>query len=157
MNFGTFVINSMHLFSNKGMALRRWLCIMLMENFQLDNHDKLFAHWTNESMDLLKGHRQPVMHLRKCKLKEIEALSVEEQGQRLPVISVDDPKVTFLYHQISFLLQKHHKMQISLCCLFQALRVEEEEEPPVKTMNIEDMQEASNLVAQLKEQNLFKR
>ncbi|XP_073726214.1 uncharacterized protein [Misgurnus anguillicaudatus] len=121
------------------------------------SHDKLFAHWTNESMDLLKGHRQPVMHLRKCKLKEIEALSVEEQGQRLPVISVDDPKVTFLYHQISFLLQKHHKMQISLCCLFQALRVEEEEEPPVKTMNIEDMQEASNLVAQLKEQNLFKR
>nr|XP_055069928.1 uncharacterized protein LOC129450906 isoform X2 [Misgurnus anguillicaudatus]XP_055069930.1 uncharacterized protein LOC129450906 isoform X2 [Misgurnus anguillicaudatus] len=80
-------------------------------------------------MDLLKGHRQPVMHLRKCKLKEIEALSVEEQGHRLPVILVDGPK---------------------------ALRVEEEEEPPVKTMNIEDMQEASNLVAQLKEQNLFK-
>ncbi|KAG5264151.1 hypothetical protein AALO_G00272710 [Alosa alosa] len=46
-------------------ALRRWWCIMLMENFTLDNHGKLFSHWTNEAMDLLKGHRQPVMRLRR--------------------------------------------------------------------------------------------
>ncbi|CAL8294031.1 unnamed protein product [Gadus morhua 'NCC'] len=59
-------------------ALRRWWCIMLMENLQLDNHGKLFAHWTKESRDLLKGPRQTVMHLRKRKLEEMEAMSVEE-------------------------------------------------------------------------------
>ncbi|XP_041954193.1 uncharacterized protein LOC121713559 isoform X2 [Alosa sapidissima] len=53
-------------------ALRRWWCIMLMENFTLDNHGKLFSHWTNEAMDLLKGHRQPVMRLRKRKFEEME-------------------------------------------------------------------------------------
>ena len=52
------------------------------------SHGKLFAHWTKESRDLLKGPRQPVMHLRKRKLEEMEVI-------RLPfreylVINTDD-------------------------------------------------------------------
>ncbi|KAA0723999.1 hypothetical protein E1301_Tti023113 [Triplophysa tibetana] len=51
--------------------LRKWYCVMLMENFGLDRHGKLFAHYTEESKAFLRGDQQPVYRLQKRKLEEI--------------------------------------------------------------------------------------
>ncbi|XP_051811195.1 LOW QUALITY PROTEIN: uncharacterized protein LOC127536032 [Acanthochromis polyacanthus] len=34
-------------------SLRKWWCVMLMENFDLGSHGKMFAHWTDNSKALL--------------------------------------------------------------------------------------------------------
>ncbi|CAL8357570.1 unnamed protein product [Gadus morhua 'NCC'] len=39
-------------------ALRKWWCIMLIENLDLGSHGKLFAHWTDASKALLRGEVQ---------------------------------------------------------------------------------------------------
>ncbi|KAJ4933553.1 hypothetical protein JOQ06_030379, partial [Pogonophryne albipinna] len=41
-------------------ALRKWWCVMLMENFDLGSHGKMFAHWTETSKALLRGEVPPV-------------------------------------------------------------------------------------------------
>ncbi|KAF3833195.1 hypothetical protein F7725_026860, partial [Dissostichus mawsoni] len=46
-------------------ALRKWWCVMLMENFDLGSHGKMFAHWTETSKALLQGEGPPVFRVRK--------------------------------------------------------------------------------------------
>ncbi|KAK1904176.1 Sentrin-specific protease 2 [Dissostichus eleginoides] len=46
-------------------ALRKWWCVMLMENFDLGSHGKMFAHWTETSKALLRGEGPPVFRVRK--------------------------------------------------------------------------------------------
>ncbi|KAJ4938563.1 hypothetical protein JOQ06_003176 [Pogonophryne albipinna] len=63
-------------------ALRRWWCVMLMENFDLGSHGKMFAHWTETSKALLRGEVPPVFRVRKKKVDDITEL--EEQLQPHP-------------------------------------------------------------------------
>ncbi|XP_076878658.1 uncharacterized protein LOC143527371 isoform X3 [Brachyhypopomus gauderio] len=37
-------------------SLRKWWCLLLMENFELDSFGRIFAHWTEESSAVLQGH-----------------------------------------------------------------------------------------------------
>ncbi|CAL8312649.1 unnamed protein product [Arctogadus glacialis] len=52
-------------------ALRKWWCIMLIENFDLGSHGKLFAHWTDASKALLRGEVPPVFKLKKRRRDDI--------------------------------------------------------------------------------------
>ncbi|XP_057712976.1 uncharacterized protein LOC130929649 isoform X2 [Corythoichthys intestinalis] len=52
-------------------TLRKWWCILLVENFELGCHGKLFAHWTNEAKALLQGEVPPVFRLKKRKYDTI--------------------------------------------------------------------------------------
>ncbi|KAI4797723.1 hypothetical protein KUCAC02_024904, partial [Chaenocephalus aceratus] len=52
-------------------ALRKWGCVMLMENFDLGSHGKMFAHWTEKSKALLRGEVPPVFRVRKRKVDDI--------------------------------------------------------------------------------------
>nr|XP_033944787.1 uncharacterized protein LOC117450887 isoform X3 [Pseudochaenichthys georgianus] len=63
-------------------ALRKWWCVMLMENFDLGSHGKMFAHWTEKSKALLRGEVPPVFRMRKRKLDDIT--EKEEQLQPHP-------------------------------------------------------------------------
>ncbi|KAK1888016.1 Cell wall synthesis protein Wag31, partial [Dissostichus eleginoides] len=49
----------------------KWWCVMLMENFDLGSHGKMFSHWTETSKALLRGEGPPVFRVRKRKLDEI--------------------------------------------------------------------------------------
>ncbi|KAF3854257.1 hypothetical protein F7725_022312 [Dissostichus mawsoni] len=60
----------------------KWWCVMLMENFDLGSHGKMFAHWTETSKALLRGEGPPMFRVRKRKLDEIT--EKEEQLQRHP-------------------------------------------------------------------------
>ncbi|XP_052395260.1 uncharacterized protein LOC127943106 isoform X2 [Carassius gibelio] len=51
--------------------LRKWWCVMLMENFRLEQHGKLFVHYAEESKAFLRGEQQPVFRLRKRRFEEI--------------------------------------------------------------------------------------
>ncbi|XP_076840930.1 uncharacterized protein LOC143485385 isoform X2 [Brachyhypopomus gauderio] len=53
-------------------SLRKWWCLLLMENFELDSFGKLFAHWTEESNAVLQGHHVPVSKLKKRKRAEVD-------------------------------------------------------------------------------------
>ncbi|XP_035996569.1 uncharacterized protein LOC118563986 [Fundulus heteroclitus] len=61
-------------------ALRRWWCVMLMENFDLGCHHKMFAHWTEMSRALLRGEVQPVFRLKKRKFEDKD-VSVENTSK----------------------------------------------------------------------------
>ncbi|KAJ4925310.1 hypothetical protein JOQ06_018045 [Pogonophryne albipinna] len=63
-------------------ALRKWWCVMLMENFDLGSHGKMFAHWTETSKALLRGEGPPVFRVRKRKVDDIT--EKEEQLQPHP-------------------------------------------------------------------------
>ncbi|KAI4790131.1 hypothetical protein KUCAC02_034814, partial [Chaenocephalus aceratus] len=63
-------------------ALRKWGCVMLMENFDLGSHGKMFAHWTEKSKALLRGEVPPVFRVRKRKVDDIT--EKEEQLQPHP-------------------------------------------------------------------------
>ncbi|KAI4820219.1 hypothetical protein KUCAC02_028203 [Chaenocephalus aceratus] len=52
-------------------ALRKWWCVMLMGNFDLGSHGKMFAHWMEKSKALLRGEVPPVFRVRKRKLDDI--------------------------------------------------------------------------------------
>ncbi|XP_072558290.1 uncharacterized protein [Paramormyrops kingsleyae] len=52
-------------------TLRKWWCLLLMENFDLRSYGKVFAHWTKESEAVLKGEHAPVFRLRKRKSVEL--------------------------------------------------------------------------------------
>ncbi|XP_066524841.1 uncharacterized protein [Hoplias malabaricus] len=43
--------------------LRKWWCVMIMENFEIEGYGKRFAHWTDDAKALLKGHLQPVFRV----------------------------------------------------------------------------------------------
>ncbi|KAI4805602.1 hypothetical protein KUCAC02_010206 [Chaenocephalus aceratus] len=63
-------------------ALRKWWGVVLMENFDLGSHGKMFAHWTETSKALLRGEVPPVFRVRKRKLDDIT--EKEEQLQPHP-------------------------------------------------------------------------
>ncbi|XP_061570613.1 uncharacterized protein LOC133424181 [Cololabis saira] len=67
--------------------LRQWWCIILMENFYLGSHGKLFAHWTDASKALLRGEVPPVFRLRKRKVDDIT--EDEEQQAEVSVRPAD--------------------------------------------------------------------
>ncbi|KAI4830302.1 hypothetical protein KUCAC02_001942, partial [Chaenocephalus aceratus] len=52
-------------------ALRKWWCVVLMDNFDLGSHGKMFAHWTEKSKALLRGEVPPVFRVRKRKVDDI--------------------------------------------------------------------------------------
>ncbi|RXN07201.1 hypothetical protein ROHU_032411 [Labeo rohita] len=72
--------------------LRKWWCVMLMENFGLERHGKLFAHYTEESKAFMRGDQQPVFRLRKRRFEEISqvdetSLTLEFVPEKLVVQS----------------------------------------------------------------------
>ncbi|KAG8004737.1 hypothetical protein GBF38_016612, partial [Nibea albiflora] len=52
-------------------TLRKWWCVMLIENFDLGSHGKMFAHWTDMSKALLAGEVPPVFRLKKRKVDDM--------------------------------------------------------------------------------------
>ncbi|XP_072556790.1 uncharacterized protein [Paramormyrops kingsleyae] len=52
-------------------TLRKWWCVLLMENFELDSLGRLFAHWTEESKPVIEGNHMPVFRLPKRKQVEV--------------------------------------------------------------------------------------
>ncbi|XP_070404091.1 uncharacterized protein [Nothobranchius furzeri] len=50
--------------------LRKWWCLLLLENYSLDSYRKVFAHWTEECKVFLAGHHVPVFKLKKRKAEE---------------------------------------------------------------------------------------
>ncbi|XP_048024100.1 uncharacterized protein LOC125253701 [Megalobrama amblycephala] len=76
--------------------LRKWWCVMLMENYGLDSHGKVFAHFTEESKALLSGDWQPAFRLRKRKLED----TCQEEPQHLVQESssqADDASINVLH------------------------------------------------------------
>ncbi|XP_029943704.1 uncharacterized protein LOC115385770 [Salarias fasciatus] len=67
-------------------ALRKWWCVMLMENFDLGSCGKVFAHWTDAAKALLRGEAPPVFRLKKRKLDDA-AEDQEPQPQPLQITS----------------------------------------------------------------------
>ncbi|KAG1925878.1 hypothetical protein F2P79_025235 [Pimephales promelas] len=63
--------------------LRKWWCVMLMENYGLDSHGKVFAHFTEESKAFLRGDREPVFRLKKRKFEETFQVEPQHQVQEL--------------------------------------------------------------------------
>ncbi|XP_048858504.1 uncharacterized protein LOC125725672 [Brienomyrus brachyistius] len=57
--------------------LRKWWCLLLMENFDLRSYGKVFAHWTKESEAVLRGEHAPVFRLRKRKSVELSLKPAE--------------------------------------------------------------------------------
>ncbi|KAF7647774.1 hypothetical protein LDENG_00167060 [Lucifuga dentata] len=51
--------------------LRKWWCLLLLENFNLDSHGKVFAHWTEECRKLFRGNHTPVFKVKKRKADQI--------------------------------------------------------------------------------------
>ncbi|XP_069378874.1 uncharacterized protein [Paralichthys olivaceus] len=60
-------------------ALRKWWCVMLLENFELGSYGKVFAHWTDISKSVLQDEVPPVFHLKKRKMDD--NTETEEQPQ----------------------------------------------------------------------------
>ncbi|KAI4831064.1 hypothetical protein KUCAC02_002665, partial [Chaenocephalus aceratus] len=61
MLMGGYLIDAPYDFTITDMpALRKWWCVMLMDNFDLGSHGKMFAHWTETSKALLRGEVPPV-------------------------------------------------------------------------------------------------
>ncbi|XP_072563743.1 uncharacterized protein [Paramormyrops kingsleyae] len=52
-------------------TLRKWWCVLLMENFELDSLGRLFAHWTEKSKPVIEGNHVPVFRLPKRKQVEV--------------------------------------------------------------------------------------
>ncbi|XP_073729942.1 uncharacterized protein [Misgurnus anguillicaudatus] len=67
------VTNSPFDFSIHDMAeLRRWWCVIVMENLDLEGHGRKFAHWTDMAKAVVMGKLQPVFRIpRKRKLEQI--------------------------------------------------------------------------------------
>ncbi|CAJ1081803.1 uncharacterized protein LOC126401090 [Xyrichtys novacula] len=54
-------------------VLRRWWCLLLLENNSLNSCGKIFAHWTEECKQLIAGKHTPVFRLkRKAEQQDIE-------------------------------------------------------------------------------------
>ncbi|KAL3979281.1 transcriptional activator MN1 [Sarotherodon galilaeus] len=51
--------------------LRKWWCLLLMENFDLKSYGKLFAHWREEAKAVLQGQYVPIFRLKKHKFQEV--------------------------------------------------------------------------------------
>ncbi|XP_050924844.1 uncharacterized protein LOC108874548 isoform X1 [Lates calcarifer] len=64
-------------------VLRRWWCLLLLENHGLDSHGKVFAHWTRECQALLTGKHSPIFRLKRKRDEIIskETRSVKEREQ----------------------------------------------------------------------------
>uniref|UniRef100_A0A3B3BZI3 Uncharacterized LOC112141289 n=1 Tax=Oryzias melastigma TaxID=30732 RepID=A0A3B3BZI3_ORYME len=53
-------------------VLRRWWCLLLLENNSLNGYGQLFAHWTTECQDLLDGKHAPVIRLKRKRVQNPE-------------------------------------------------------------------------------------
>ncbi|XP_076738770.1 uncharacterized protein LOC112430586 [Maylandia zebra] len=53
--------------------LRKWWCLLLMENFDLRSSGKLFAHWREEAKAVLEGQHVPIFRLKKRKFQEVRS------------------------------------------------------------------------------------
>ncbi|XP_061588999.1 uncharacterized protein LOC133453133 [Cololabis saira] len=73
--------------------LRQWWCIILMENFDLGSHGKLFAHWTDASKALLRGEVPPVFRLMKRKVDDITEDEEQQANEHLFSARVDLPDI----------------------------------------------------------------
>ncbi|XP_054591541.1 uncharacterized protein [Nothobranchius furzeri] len=51
--------------------LRKWWCLLLMENFDLRSSGELFAHWGEEAKAVLEGQHVPIFRLKKRKFQEV--------------------------------------------------------------------------------------
>nr|XP_033472688.1 uncharacterized protein LOC117250826 [Epinephelus lanceolatus] len=58
-------------------VLRRWWCLLLLENYPLNSYGKVFAHWTKECEALLKGKHSPVYRLKRKREQNTEAAMSE--------------------------------------------------------------------------------
>ncbi|RVE64732.1 hypothetical protein OJAV_G00128400 [Oryzias javanicus] len=59
-------------------VLRRWWCLLLLENNSLNSYGKVFAHWTEECQDLLDGKHSPVFRLKRKRVQDTEANIAEK-------------------------------------------------------------------------------
>ncbi|CAJ1066479.1 uncharacterized protein LOC117250826 [Xyrichtys novacula] len=54
-------------------VLRRWWCLLPLENNSLNSCGKIFTHWTKECQELIAGKHTPVFSLkRKAEQQDIE-------------------------------------------------------------------------------------
>ncbi|XP_066523457.1 uncharacterized protein [Hoplias malabaricus] len=61
--------------------LRKWWCVMIMENFEIEGYGKRFAHWTDDAKALLKGHLQPVFRVGEhvCSQEPLPPVETEQE------------------------------------------------------------------------------
>ncbi|XP_049918171.1 uncharacterized protein LOC126401090 [Epinephelus moara] len=58
-------------------VLRRWWCLLLLENNTLNSYGKVFAHWTKECQELLEGKHAPVFRLKRKAEQDTEETMAE--------------------------------------------------------------------------------
>ncbi|XP_015251326.1 PREDICTED: uncharacterized protein LOC107098268 [Cyprinodon variegatus] len=61
-------------------VLRRWWCLLILENKSLDRHGQVFAHWTAECQTMLNGNYTPVFRLKRRRNQESETLCADDHN-----------------------------------------------------------------------------
>ncbi|XP_072562023.1 structural maintenance of chromosomes protein 5-like [Paramormyrops kingsleyae] len=78
--------------------LRKWWCLLLMENFDLRSYGKLFAHWREDAKAVLQGQHVPIFRLKKRKLPEVSQEPAVVQDLHTAVQWVVQNKALFHEH-----------------------------------------------------------
>ncbi|CAI5669788.1 unnamed protein product [Oreochromis niloticus] len=78
--------------------LRKWWCLLLMENFDLRSSGKLFAHWREEAKAVLEGQHVPIFRLKKHKFQEVSQKPAVVEDLRPAVQWVVQNKALFRGH-----------------------------------------------------------
>ncbi|XP_072567616.1 structural maintenance of chromosomes protein 5-like [Paramormyrops kingsleyae] len=78
--------------------LRKWWCLLLMENFDLRSYGKLFAHWREDAKVVLQGQHVPIFRLKKRKLPEVSQEPAVVQDLHTAVQWVVQNKALFHEH-----------------------------------------------------------
>lgn len=63
-------------------TLRKWWCVLLMENFDLGSHGTKFAHWTDTAKAILRDEVPLVFCLKRRKVDDV----TEGEDQVPPVL-----------------------------------------------------------------------
>ncbi|XP_063080278.1 uncharacterized protein LOC134470180 [Engraulis encrasicolus] len=69
-------------------ALRKWWCLLLLENYTLDG-EPVFTHWTAEGKRLLRGNFSPVLRLKRRRDQESEGDGVAAKVLRASTYIVE--------------------------------------------------------------------
>ncbi|XP_039464247.1 uncharacterized protein LOC120437762 [Oreochromis aureus] len=78
--------------------LRKWWCLLLMENFDLRSSGKLFAHWREEAKAVLEGKHVPIFRLKKQEFQEVSQEEAVVEDLRPAVQWVVQNKALFRGH-----------------------------------------------------------
>ncbi|CAJ1057685.1 uncharacterized protein LOC117250826 [Xyrichtys novacula] len=81
-------------------VLRRWWCLLLLENNSLNSYGKIFAHWTKECQELIAGKHTPVFRLkRKAEQQDTEETMTQTTSDVQRVCMADS--MNFCVYQTS--------------------------------------------------------